>query len=177
MTNALPHPSAVRRANARDCVVVLREAAEALTLSELAAATGLSRPTVEAVLEELRASGIVAPASAANSGGAGRPARRFGFDASAATIAALDIGARTVRCLLSDAAGRVLARSTVPATGPDPLAPLVRAVTEAGADSRHHADPAHSRRRRPRHPGARRAHRAEPRGARTGRTRARCGTQ
>ncbi|MDN5599611.1 MAG: ROK family transcriptional regulator [Brachybacterium sp.] len=135
MTNALPHPSAVRRANARDCVVVLREAAEALTLSELAAATGLSRPTVEAVLEELRASGIVAPASAANSGGAGRPARRFDFDASAATIAALDIGARTVRCLLSDAAGRVLARSTVPATGPDPLAPLVRAVTEAGADA------------------------------------------
>ena len=54
-------------------MVVLREAAEALTLSELAAATGLSRPTVEAVLEELRASGIVAPASAANSGGAGRP--------------------------------------------------------------------------------------------------------
>ena len=135
MTNALPHPSAVRLANARDCVVVLREAAEPLTLAELAAATGLSRPTVEAVLEELRASGIVAPAAVATSGGAGRPARRFGFDASAATIGALDIGARTVRCLLSDAAGRVLARSTVPATGADPLAPLVRAVAEAGAEA------------------------------------------
>ena len=92
-----PNPSAMRRANARDCTVVLREAERALTLAEIAAATGLSRPTVDAVLEELQATGIVVPAPAAASGSAGRPARRFRFAPSAATVAALDIGARTVR--------------------------------------------------------------------------------
>ena len=132
MADAHPHTSAVRLANARDCAVVLREADGALTLAELAAATGLSRPTVEAVLSELQAAGIAAPAPAANSGGAGRPARRFGFEASSAAVAALDIGTRTVRCLLTDAGGTVLARSTAPTTGSDPLPPLVRALTEAG---------------------------------------------
>ncbi|ATG50593.1 transcriptional regulator [Brachybacterium vulturis] len=130
MATALSHPSAVRLANARDCVVVLREAAAALSLAELASATGLSRPTVEAVLEDLRATGLVAPAPAATPGGAGRPARRFGFDASAATVAAFDIGTSTVRCLVSDAAGRVLARGSAPATGSDPLAPLTQALHE-----------------------------------------------
>ena len=33
-------PSALRRANARDCLLALREAPESLTLAELAAATG-----------------------------------------------------------------------------------------------------------------------------------------
>ncbi|WP_241237249.1 ROK family transcriptional regulator [Brachybacterium saurashtrense] len=130
---ARPHPSAVRLANARDCVLVLRDADGPLTLAEIAGATGLSRPTVEAVLEDLRAAGSVSPAPAVPSGGAGRPARRVGFDASAASVAALDIGTRTVRCLVSDAAGLPIGRSTVPLTGPDVLDTLVRAVTEAGA--------------------------------------------
>lgn len=125
-------PSAVRRANARDCVVVLREAGDPLTLAELAAAAELSRPTVAAVLEDLQASGIIAPAPAAASGGAGRPARRFGFDPTSASVAALDIGARTVRCLVTDAAGRVRARAEVPTTGADPLDPLLRALEETG---------------------------------------------
>lgn len=45
--------SAVRQANARDCLLVLREAGSAVTVGELAAATGLSRPTVDAVLSDL----------------------------------------------------------------------------------------------------------------------------
>lgn len=135
MAEAHFHPSAVRLANARDCLLVLREAEGPLTLAELAAATGLSRPTVEAVLEELRTRGITAPVPAASSGGAGRPARRFGFEASSAAVAALDIGARTVRCLLTDAAGQELARSTAPAAGADPLPPLVHALAEVGERS------------------------------------------
>lgn len=132
MPAAPPTTSAVRRANARDCVVVLRESGDSLTLAELAAATELSRPTVAAVLEDLQSTGIVTPAPAAASGGAGRPARRFGFEPSAASVAALDIGARTVRCLVTDAAGSVLARAAVPTTGNDPLAPLQRALEETG---------------------------------------------
>ena len=127
-----PNPSAMRRANARDCTVVLREAERALTLAEVAAVTGLSRPTVDAVLEELQATGIVVPAPAAASGSAGRPARRFRFAPSAATVAALDIGARTVRCIVADAAGRELARGEAPMQGSDPIAPLVQAVRGTG---------------------------------------------
>src|SRR5699024_9970495 len=84
-----PTPSAMRRANARDCTVVLREAERALTLAEIAAGTGLSRPTVAAVLEELQATGTVVPAPAAASGRPGRPARPFRFAPSASTAAAL----------------------------------------------------------------------------------------
>src|SRR5699024_3972829 len=132
MADAHPHTSAVRLANARDCAVVLREADGALTLAELAGATGLSRRTVESVLSELRASGIAAPAPVASSGGAERPARRFGYEPASGAVAALDIDARSVRCLLTDAAGRVLARSAAPTTGADPLPPLLRALSEAG---------------------------------------------
>lgn len=132
MATAPPTPSAVRRANARDCVVALREADGALTLTELAATTGLSRPTVDAVLEALAASGIVTPAPAATSGTAGRPARRVCFAPSSAHVAALDIGARTVRCLVTDAAGRTVARAEAPLSGPDPLAPLVQALHATG---------------------------------------------
>lgn len=133
MATAPPTASAVRHANARDCAVVLREADAALTLAEIAADTGLSRPTVDAVLEDLAASGIVVSVPAAASGSAGRPARRVRFDPSAATVAALDIGARTVRCLVADAAGHVLARAEAPTTDADPLDALLDAVHRTGA--------------------------------------------
>ncbi|MGO1259330.1 MAG: ROK family protein [Brachybacterium sp.] len=124
--------SAVRRSNARDCLLVLREAGRALTVAELAAATGLSRPTVDAVLQDLGAAGAAIPAPVAASGAAGRPARHFSFEPSVSTIAALDIGARTVRCLVADAAGQVLTRAVVPLNDPDPFDALERAVRETG---------------------------------------------
>src|SRR5699024_12485161 len=79
---------------------------------------------------ELRATGIVATAPVATSGSAGRPARRFRFAPAAATVAALDIGARTVRCIVADAAGRELTRTEAPMHGPDPIAPLMQAVRD-----------------------------------------------
>ena len=124
--------SAVRQANARDCLLVLRGAGSALTVGELAAATGLSRPTVDAVLHDLGGAGAVAPAPTALSGAAGRPARRFVFDPEVSTVAALDIGARSVRCLVTDASGRLVAQASTPLTGSDPLDPLERAVRETG---------------------------------------------
>ncbi len=125
-------PSAVRAANARICLLVLRGASGPLTLAELAAATGLSRPTVDAVLQDLSVTGTVTAAPAAGTGGAGRPARRVRFDPSAASVAALDIGARSVRCLVADAAGAELTRATVPATPGAPLEALLAAVAATG---------------------------------------------
>ena len=124
--------SAVRQANARDCLLVLREAGSAVTVGELAAATGLSRPTVDAVLSDLLGAGAVTAAPAATSGAAGRPARRFVFAPDVASVAALDIGARTVRCRVTDASGRTLAQSAVPSDDAAPLDVLERAVRETG---------------------------------------------
>ncbi|WP_114853905.1 ROK family protein [Brachybacterium sp. YJGR34] len=124
--------SPIRRANARQCVLALREAEDALTVGEITADTGLSRPTVDAVLQDLLAAGTVLPAAAATSGSAGRPARRFAFAPGVGSVAALDIGARSVRCLVTDAAGTPLARSAVALAAEDPREDLARAVRETG---------------------------------------------
>lgn len=124
--------SAVRAANARDCLLVLREAASALSVGEIAEGTGLSRPTVEAVLLDLVRDGAVTAAPLTASGTAGRPARRFAFEASAGTVAALDIGARSVRCLLTDLSGRMLSRTETALPADDPLGTLEGILRESG---------------------------------------------
>lgn len=124
---------AVRHSNARSCLLALRAASSPLTLTELAARTGLSRPTVDAVLHDLSASGLVTHASPTEPGQPGRPARRFALDPSAVTVAALDIGATSVRSLVADGAGRIIARTTVPATGGIDLDAMARAAQAAGA--------------------------------------------
>lgn len=134
MSTAENAASAIRRSNARDCLMALREADGPLSVGDLAARTGLSRPTVEAVLQDL--AGTVGPAPTALSGTAGRPARRFVLDPAVATVAALDIGARSVRCLVADAGGRILARTGVPVDPDDVLSSLVRAVQESDASPR-----------------------------------------
>lgn len=127
-----PSPSAVRAANARDCLLALRSASGPLTVGELASTTGLSRPTVDAVLQDLLAAGSAAPAPATQAAGAGRPARRFTFAPSAALVAGLDIGARSVRCLVTDLAGVEIARSTVALDPSAPLDALVAALEATG---------------------------------------------
>lgn len=124
--------SAVRAANARDCLVVLREAGSALSVGEIAEGTGLSRPTVDAVLLDLVRGGAVSAAPLITSGAAGRPARRFAFEASAGTVAALDIGARSVRCLVSDLSGRTLTRTDAALSDSDPLGTLEGVLRETG---------------------------------------------
>ncbi|GGO57918.1 transcriptional regulator [Streptomyces daqingensis] len=78
------------------------------SLSQLAAATGLSRPTVDQVVEELTAQGWLAEAPDA-SGRSGRPARRFRFRGESGRVVGVDIGLHKVVLLLSDLAGEVQA--------------------------------------------------------------------
>lgn len=101
--------AAVRQGNARACLLALRAATQPLTLAEVAEHTALSRPTVDAVLTDLSESGPVHVVPAAPASTPGRPARRFAFHPEAATVAAVDVGDRSVRCLLTDAAGRMIA--------------------------------------------------------------------
>ncbi|MBV2357232.1 ROK family protein [Streptomyces sp. J2-1] len=102
-------PSLLRRINSAVVLRALR-AADCATLTEVTQVTGLSRPTVEGVVEGLMEAGLVVE-QAAEEGTArrqGRPARRYRFRAEAGHLLGLEIGAHRVAALLSDLDGRIL---------------------------------------------------------------------
>ncbi|WP_031507016.1 ROK family transcriptional regulator [Streptomyces megasporus] len=103
-------PSLLRRINSTVVLRALRAADGPPTLSDLAQVTELSRPTVEGVVEQLVAAGLVAEAS----GGPedvrrqGRPARRFRFRSEAGHLLGIEIGPHRVAAVLADLSGRRL---------------------------------------------------------------------
>ncbi|MEV6104569.1 ROK family transcriptional regulator [Streptomyces sp. NPDC051940] len=99
-------PSLLRRINSAVALHALRDA-DALTLTELVRVTGLSRPTLEGVIEGLVESGLVveAPADAGTTRKQGRPARRFRFHAESGHLLGIEIGPHRVAALLSDLDG------------------------------------------------------------------------
>ncbi|MFJ6655610.1 ROK family transcriptional regulator [Streptomyces sp. NPDC091377] len=102
-------PSLLRRINSAVVLHALR-AADAATLTEITKLTGLSRPTVEGVVEGLIENGLVVE-TAPEEGAArrqGRPARRFRFRAEAGHLLGLEIGPHRVAALLADLDGRVV---------------------------------------------------------------------
>jgi predicted NBD/HSP70 family sugar kinase len=102
-------PSLLRRINSAVVLHALR-ATDCATLTEITRVTGLSRPTVEGVVDGLIEAGLVVEA-AADEGAArrqGRPARRFRFRAEAGHLLGLDVGAHRVTALLADLDGREL---------------------------------------------------------------------
>ncbi|GAA1927647.1 ROK family transcriptional regulator [Streptomyces durmitorensis] len=102
-------PSLLRRINSAVVLHALR-GADFATLTEVTRVTGLSRPTVEGVVEGLIDAGLVVE-TAAEEGAArrqGRPARRFRFRAEAGHLLGLEIGPHRVAAVLSDLDGRVL---------------------------------------------------------------------
>lgn len=125
--------AAVRQANARECLMILRDAEEPLTVADLATRTGLSRPTVDAVLQDLIAAGPVRTTEPSESSTPGRPARRFVANPSTTLVAGVDVGADAIRCTVTDAAGRTVARTQ---RRLDPTAPRDHfdAVTDAVED-------------------------------------------
>ncbi|GAA0446302.1 ROK family transcriptional regulator [Streptomyces olivaceiscleroticus] len=102
-------PSLLRRINSAVVLHALR-GADSATLTQLVELTGLSRPTVEGVVEGLIESGLVveAPADESAARRQGRPARRFRFRAEAGHLLGIEIGPHRVSALLSDLCGRVL---------------------------------------------------------------------
>ncbi|MEV0318245.1 ROK family transcriptional regulator [Streptomyces sp. NPDC050658] len=80
------------------------------TLAELAAGTGLSRPTVESALDELTEHGWAGEAGRGEGERSpGRPARRFRFRVEAGHVVGADIGLHKMVLLLADLGGTVLA--------------------------------------------------------------------
>ena len=111
-----PEPS--RRSNELACLIALRDAGE-LTITELMAATGLSRPTADAIARALEEGGAIESA-VKRAQGAGRPARVYRFTADQLTVG-LEIGLSTVRVVAADRAGRVVGQREIarPASGAD----------------------------------------------------------
>ncbi|QKV91210.1 ROK family protein [Streptomyces sp. NA02950] len=114
-------PSLLRRINSSVVLHALRAATAAgsgdaprtpgsATLTDLTRVTGLSRPTVEGVIDGLIGSGLAVdvPAEEGEVRRQGRPARRFRFRAEAGHLLGVEIGAHRVAALLSDLDGRAL---------------------------------------------------------------------
>ncbi|MFK4066884.1 ROK family transcriptional regulator [Streptomyces sp. NPDC029674] len=102
-------PSLLRRINSAVVLHALR-AADLATLTEITRVTGLSRPTVEGVVEGLIEAGLVVESAAEDVGARrqGRPARKFRFRAEAGHLLGLEIGPHRVAAVLSDLDGKVL---------------------------------------------------------------------
>jgi predicted NBD/HSP70 family sugar kinase len=123
-------PAMVRQANLRSVLEIFR-ADSPLMASDIIERTGLSRASVHAVCDELIQRGLVrelaqTPPSAAN--GMGRPSRTYDFHARAGFIIAVDLSPRTVRTLLCDLRGDVIAGESH--TGPE-MRPADVVVAEA----------------------------------------------
>ncbi|MBP0459153.1 ROK family transcriptional regulator [Streptomyces montanisoli] len=102
-------PSLLRRINSAVVLHALRDSTP-LTLTDLSGLTGLSRPTVEGVVDDLMEGGLVveAPAEDGEARRQGRPARRFRFRVEAGHLLGIEIGPHRVAALLSELDGRTV---------------------------------------------------------------------
>jgi predicted NBD/HSP70 family sugar kinase len=105
------NPSLLRRLNLVAALGALLDA-PTLTLRELQAVVGVSRPTAEQLLAALVADRWVEEV-AGPAGGRGRPARHFRFRAGAGHVTGLDIGAHKAMAVVTDLRGRTLAQRRV----------------------------------------------------------------
>ncbi|MFI5527485.1 ROK family protein [Kitasatospora sp. NPDC051853] len=124
--------SLLRRINAAVTLRALRDG-QAVTLTQLVGDTGLSRPTVEGVIEGLIEAGLVAEVEHSQDTGRqrGRPARWFRFRAEAGHILGIEIGVHDIRVILADLTGTVLGSHAKPAVEtlePEERLTLVRAT-------------------------------------------------
>src|SRR3954449_8843739 len=101
-------PRLLRRINAQRVLDVVRASDGPARVTELVARTGLSRPTVDAVADDLVRLGWLEE-SAAEAPRRGRPARVLSFRSSAGYVAALDIGEVKVRAAVADLNGDIIA--------------------------------------------------------------------
>src|SRR3954463_7760306 len=126
-------PRLLRRLNAQRVLDVLRES-EPLKVTELVERTGLSRPSVDAIVDELLRLGWISEVEGphAERPVRGRPARRLAFRADAGHVLGADIGERKVRVAVADLRGDIIAEQRVAfdddAPGDDRLAQVRKAV-------------------------------------------------
>ncbi|MET7474088.1 ROK family transcriptional regulator [Streptomyces sp. NPDC005648] len=107
--------SAVRRVNTSVILRALAVSAGPLKLTALAELTGLSRRTIELILDSLVEAGWVAELDrVSTSGCAGRPARRYELRAEHALLAAAQINTEYASAVVADVRGRIVGRAQRP---------------------------------------------------------------
>lgn len=109
-------PQLLRRVSAGAVLEFLRASA-AVTVTDVMAATGLTRATTIAVCEDLVRRGWVLERENQREFGGyhkGRPARRFELNDRAGVVLGMDIGYSKVTVVVSDLRGRTLGRSSQP---------------------------------------------------------------
>jgi predicted NBD/HSP70 family sugar kinase len=135
--------SRLRQLNALAVIRTLRGEA-ALTLTELARRTGLSRASTEDVVRELLERGWAAEAEP-TAGAVGRPARRYRFRADAGRVLGVDIGGHKVLAQVADLDGEVLHSGRVAVTPELGRKERLEAVDRAIGAALRGAGPADSR--------------------------------
>jgi predicted NBD/HSP70 family sugar kinase len=122
----------LRRINTATVLDAVRLAAPApLRISQLAATTGLARPTVAQAVEDLLEDGwLVQHSAPSTSRGVGRPAVRFSLASRAAPVVGVDVGARTVTVAVADLTGAQLSmvRRTGQPSGADQILRTLESV-------------------------------------------------
>lgn len=133
--------TAVRRVNTSVILRALAVSAEPMTLTALAERAGLSRRTIELILDSLVEAGWVTELERVpTSGCAGRPARRYELRAEHALLAAAQITTSGASAVVADVRGRILGRAHRPlrayqdpqATLDDVAALVLEALDDAG---------------------------------------------
>jgi predicted NBD/HSP70 family sugar kinase len=121
-------PRLLRRINAQRVLDALRSSGPA-RVTELVASTGLSRPTVDAVADDLVRLGWVRE-SVAETPRRGRPARSLEFRHDAGYVAGVDIGEVKVRAAVADLRGEIVAERVREFEGGERL-PAIRRLAAA----------------------------------------------
>lgn len=123
-------PALLRRINAATTARLLYDCGP-LTLTQVVDRTGLSRRTVESVLEKLDGDGLVQRlAPEASAGAVGRPARTYRFRTEAGVVAGLQVSRAEVRATLTDLNGTELATATVKTRAHCPREERVEAIID-----------------------------------------------
>ena len=101
--------AALRQRNSRIVLEIVRASAEPIRVAHIAKTSGLSRPTVETVVDGLLQQGWLAvPDEADLPASIGRPARHFVFNRLAGHVVGVDIGAHTITVAVSDLLGKLI---------------------------------------------------------------------
>lgn len=109
-------PQLLRRVSAGSVLDFMR-ASEAVTVTEVMEATGLTRATAIAVCEDLMQRGWIRELENQRAFGGyqkGRPARRFELNERAGYVLGMDVGISKATVVVSDLRGKVLGRSSQP---------------------------------------------------------------
>lgn len=107
----------LRQHNRASILAMLQRSSTPLTMGDLREGTGLSRPTIESLLQDLLREGLVTDRglrAPSHSPGGGRPPRLYAFDPTVGCLGAVVLGIDDVQVALADLSGRLLGWRTAP---------------------------------------------------------------